>query len=1032
MASVSQTSMHSDVFTVAMASLAPFWVELAFLACFVLGFLFLRVEGWRRAGKESTKKGKSIKASKLDDEPTFDVSAQKNIDVEAAAGNWSAVLKAWRNAKDTAPTPQEQLCNVLKAFLEAEPASMTGEVLAHLHAHKSALANSKTAIAILDAVARAGKVEIMMELWQSFQHDLNLKRSLPMYEVLLGGFATVGDQAKVAEILGLIQADKHKLSARGYSLLIKGFLKNGLVDAVFAQLVAMTTNGLTVPPFAVAQFFRIACDAERGEETFIKAKDAGLPMPSEALASVLEDCVKNNNLTLAEKVRELAKAQSIQFSGSAFGSLLKLYTAAGSHIAPELFREMQASDANISDGLCVSLLARCAESKFLPFAEEIVQQRRATGGMTVSLYSVLMKAYAYSGMYSKACDLYSDILADGLEPDATMYGCLMKFAVECGRTELSQEFAKKVPSMDIQNYMSLIRAAGRDRDVDRAFGVIKELRASNVQPDVAAFNAVLDVCIQSKDMRRAKELLQEMKTLNLLDVITYNTLLKGYCGAGDLTGAKFVLREMSTSGFEPNDVSYNCIINAAVSSGQFQEAWSLIDTMTKKGIKIDQYTVSIMLKTLKVSGGGRDVAKVLDLLDSSGLDICSDEILFNTVLETLIRAKEHRRLEALVNQFESQSSLRPSVPTYGSLIKAMSALNRVDRCWSYWQAIEQDRGLQPNDIVLGCMLDALVSSGKVDDAATLFDEWKTKITPNTVLYSILIKGFASTSQADRAMEACHEMRQQGVRMNPVAYNSIIDAQARSGKMQEVSQVIKLMNEDGIVPDAITYSTIMKGYCVQGDIDRAYDVFKDMKSQKLIKDAIVYNTLIDGCTRHNRIDLAETLIKDLDNSNVTPSNYTLGTVIKMYGRTKQLDKAFAAFDSLPKKGGFAPNSQVLTSLMNACLSNFAADKALAIFEDLKKSYNGADSRSYSTLINGLVRTGKLSQAAWIVDEACRSRGATRILDPESVDNLLSALNRKGMMQQYGEPLMEQLRAAGVRSHFKAGSGSSAPRRNQRGW
>merc|ERR1719157_459626 len=123
--------------------------------------------------------------------------------------------------------------------------------------------------------------------------------------------------------------------------------------------------------------------------------------------------------------------------------------------------------------------------------------------MTIASYSALMKVYAYSGMYDKACDLYTKIRAEGLEPDHMMYGCLMKFAVECGRTELSQELFDKAPVLDIHNYMSLIRAAGRDKDIDRAFSVLEKLKLSGAPVDIAAYNCVLDACVSAGDMRRA-------------------------------------------------------------------------------------------------------------------------------------------------------------------------------------------------------------------------------------------------------------------------------------------------------------------------------------------------------------------------------------------------------------------------------------------------------------------------------------------------------------------------------------------------
>merc|ERR1719343_241692 len=100
-------------------------------------------------------------------------------------------------------------------------------------------------------------------------------------------------------------------------------------------------------------------------------------------------------------------------------------------------------------------------------------------------YSSLMKVYARCGLLDKACDLYDEVIAAGLEPDSMMYGCLMKFSVECGRTELSRELFERAPTLDIQNYMSLIRAASRDKDVDRAFAVLDKLKASGVSADIA-------------------------------------------------------------------------------------------------------------------------------------------------------------------------------------------------------------------------------------------------------------------------------------------------------------------------------------------------------------------------------------------------------------------------------------------------------------------------------------------------------------------------------------------------------------------
>merc|ERR1719215_687928 len=105
-----------------------------------------------------------------------------------------------------------------------------------------------------------------------------------------------------------------------------------------------------------------------------------------------------------------------------------------------------------------------------------------------------------------------------------MYGCLMKFAAECGRTDLSRRLSEKAPCLDLHNYMSLFRAAGRDKDVKQAFAVLERLRKSGLAADIAPYNCVLDVCASCGAMQRARALVTEMKQYFEIDIITLNTL----------------------------------------------------------------------------------------------------------------------------------------------------------------------------------------------------------------------------------------------------------------------------------------------------------------------------------------------------------------------------------------------------------------------------------------------------------------------------------------------------------------------------
>ena len=66
--------------------------------------------------------------------------------------------------------------------------------------------------------------------------------------------------------------------------------------------------------------------------------------------------------------------------------------------------------------------------------------------------------------------------------------------------------------------MSLIRSAGRSKDVKRAFQILDELKASNITLDIAAYNCVLDVCVICGEMTKAEALCEDMWKISKLDV----------------------------------------------------------------------------------------------------------------------------------------------------------------------------------------------------------------------------------------------------------------------------------------------------------------------------------------------------------------------------------------------------------------------------------------------------------------------------------------------------------------------------------
>jgi pentatricopeptide repeat protein len=202
-----------------------------------------------------------------------------------------------------------------------------------------------------------------------------------------------------------------------------------------------------------------------------------VPVPAEAISIALADCLSRDDLRTSLKLEVRLRAHR-QLSYGVMEPLLKLSAKLNEDRALQLFQEMQDNGYFLSEGLCGLLLSRCGESRHLRLAETVSSYLKSKGMMTLAIYKTLMKVFATCQLFDKACRLYYDLKADGIEPDKVMYGCLVKFAVKCGQSELVAELSEKVQG-DTQNYSWLIRSAGQAGNVSHALELLQKLKSMN-------------------------------------------------------------------------------------------------------------------------------------------------------------------------------------------------------------------------------------------------------------------------------------------------------------------------------------------------------------------------------------------------------------------------------------------------------------------------------------------------------------------------------------------------------------------------
>jgi len=730
----------------------------------------------------------------------------------------------------------------------------------------------------------------------------------------------------------------------------------------------------------------------------------------DAAAAALERVARTGDLDLLREICHKAATDGYALPFLPCEGLLRSVAAAGEASAIEVFELLLAGNFEPTEPAITAVVSLCAESRHVRLAERVAgHARKVFGRLSLALYSALMKVYGHARLWHKTCDLFDDMRREGIEPDTAAYGSLIKAAVESGRHELAQQLFKESGNPDLLNYMSLIRAAGREHNVPKALRLLNELESSPLSADATAYNCALEACAACNDRTAADDLFQRMTRVGQVDVVSYNTYLKVLLANGAHADINAVLKEMSSKGCPPNVVTYNSMVKDAVGRQDTQRAWKLTDAMVRAGVMPDAFTCSILMKCVKHNPSSEDIDRIVGLVRRA--NVRPDEVLVNCLLDACVRLRDPQRITHVLEHFKA-SGVVPSPHAYSTLIRAYGHARRVDRAKELWRELTSGSGSTQHEEAFAAMVEACLAGGDLRGALAVFREASEELprfarAPS--VFAACVKACIQNKQPRLAIELYSETKDLFI-CGRVAYNSLIDAVVRQGDMSRAGELFRDMTLKNVMPDLITYSTLVKGHCSRGDLEQGLQLLGQMQRRGIQPDAVLFNSILDGCAHKQMRTLTEQVLRDMEAAGIAPSNFTLSILTKLYGRCGDLEAAFHVVEIYPSKYGFELNAQVFTCLMSACIANGALPRAVEVFDGMIDAACAPDAKTFQTLLSGCVRVGEPSFVHRLLND-CLSHGLANRLDGEAVDASLLLLARRGRADLAG-PLAEDLRASGA--------------------
>merc|ERR1719373_111461 len=199
------------------------------------------------------------------------------------------------------------------------------------------------------------------------------------------------------------------------------------------------------------------------------------------------------------------------------------------------------------------------------------------------------------------------------------------------------------------------------------------MRAKAIPCNTITYNTLLDACAKACAMNKASQLLEDMgESCVEPDIITYSTLVKGYCAEGDVERAFHILEEMKRdSKFSPDEIMYNSILDGCAKQHRVDDALRMLDEMKSSGVNPSNYTLSILVKLLG-------------------------------------HARRLNQAFRMVEDLSAQNNFRPNVQVYTCLVQACVLNRRLEKALSLHETMLADEGCRVDDkfyavLARGCL-----------------------------------------------------------------------------------------------------------------------------------------------------------------------------------------------------------------------------------------------------------------------------------------------------------------------------------------
>ncbi|XP_074274034.1 putative pentatricopeptide repeat-containing protein At5g08310, mitochondrial [Silene latifolia] len=460
----------------------------------------------------------------------------------------------------------------------------------------------------------------------------------------------------------------------------------------------------------------------------------------------------------------------------------------------------------------------------------------------------------------------------------------------------------------------------------------------------------------------------------------------------------------------PNNYSYNCLLEAIAKSSLSDLAEKRLDEMRSLRWVVDKYTLTPLLA---VYCNAREFEKALMVFKEMLEKGWVDAHVLSILALSFSKWGEVDKACELIERME-ECNLRLNEKTFYVLVHGFVSNNRVDKALQLFDKM-LGLGISPDiavyDVLIGglCKKDPqgalrlysqMKSSGICPDVGIL-NKLISCVTEEDImvhllegsgdvihgeslrsLYISVLKGLVSNDLVDRALGLVKMMMedtsQHGSRLEKFfklkgifcldssSFSIIINALCEKRRLDEAFQLFKDMDRFGCPRDTTLYNNLIDALCYAERITDSLDLLNEMKKLNIQTTQFTYNSLYGYFCRKGDVKGATSIMKEMCVNRHEPWIKNSTTLVKQLckqGRAMEASKFLAEM----VQEGLVPHIILYSAAIDGLFKLQEADQALELFQIVCSRGYKPDVVAYNILINGLSKANKVAEAENMLKE-----------------------------------------------------------------